>query len=116
MALSIRWKVTIITLLVLVCGLLIARALTLRSLEQQEITQSGRLLETQSSLVAYGLQPFLTQPESLSSTHQLQAVLRDLSARALARVTIIASDGRVLADSAVSDLSLIHISEPTRRS
>ena len=115
MALSIRWKVTIITLLVLACGLLIARTLTLRSLDQEEIIQSGHLLETQSSLVAYGLQPFLMQPESLSSTHQLQAVVRDLSARALARVTIIASDGRVLADSAVSDSNLTAVENQLAR-
>ena len=103
MTLSIRWKVTIITLLVLACGFLIARTLTLHSLEQQELIQSGRILETQSGLVAHGLQPFLTQAESPSSTHQLQALVRDLSARALTRVTVIAPDGRVLADSAVSD-------------
>ncbi|THJ22769.1 MAG: cell wall metabolism sensor histidine kinase WalK [Nitrospira sp. CG24E] len=106
MALSIRWKVTIGILLVLACGLLIARSLTVRSLEQQEIIQSGHILEAQSSLVAYGLQQVLTQPESLSSTHQLQAVVRDLSARALARVTVIAPNGQVLADSAVSESNL----------
>jgi two-component system phosphate regulon sensor histidine kinase PhoR len=103
MTLSIRWKVTIGTLLVLACGLLIARTLAIRSLEQQEIVQSGQILETRTSLVAYGLQPFLTQSGALSSTPQLQAAVRDLSARALTRVTVIAPDGRVLADSAVSD-------------
>ena len=60
MTLSIRWKVTIGTLLVLICGLLIARTLAIRSLEQQEIVQSGQILEARTSLVAYGLQPFLT--------------------------------------------------------
>ncbi len=103
MTLSIRWKVTIGALLVLACGLLIARALVVRSLDQQEIVQSGQILEARTSLVAYGLQPFLTQSGALSSTPQLQAAVRDLSARALARVTVIAPDGRVLADSAVSD-------------
>ena len=103
MTLSIRWKVTIGTLLVLACGLLIARALAVRSLDQQEIVQSGQILEARTSLVAYGLQPFLTQSGAMSSTPQLQAAVRDLSARALARVTVIAPDGRVLADSAVSD-------------
>jgi two-component system phosphate regulon sensor histidine kinase PhoR len=90
-------------LLVLACGLLIARALAIRSLDQQQIAQSGQILEARTSLVAYGLQPFLTQSGALSSTPQLQAAVRDLSTRALARVTVIASDGRVLADSAVSD-------------
>ncbi len=106
MTLSIRWKVTIGTLLVLACGLLIARTLAVRSLEQQEIAQSGQILEARTSLVAYGLQPFLTPSGTLSPTPQLQTAVRDLGARALARVTIIALDGRVLADSAVSDSNL----------
>ena len=41
MTLSIRWKVMIGALLVLACGLLIARELVVRSLDQQEIVQSG---------------------------------------------------------------------------
>jgi two-component system phosphate regulon sensor histidine kinase PhoR len=106
MTLSIRWKVTIGTLLVLSCGLLIARTLAVRSLEQQEIVQSVQILETRTSLVAYGLQPFLTQAGTLASTPQLQAAVRDLGARAFARVTVVALDGRVLADSAVSDSNL----------
>ncbi len=116
MTLSIRWKVTIGTLLVLACGLLIARALAVRSLDQQEIVQSGQILEARTSLVAYGLQPFLAQSGALSSTPQLQAAVRDLGARALARVTVIAPDGRVLADSAVSDRILAtlenHLARP----
>ena len=106
MTLSIRWKVTIGALLVLACGLLIARELAVRSLDQREIAQSSQVLEARTSLVAYGLQPFLTQPGALSSTPQLQTAVRDLSMRALARVTVIAPDGRVLADSAVSDHQL----------
>jgi two-component system phosphate regulon sensor histidine kinase PhoR len=103
MTLSIRWKVTIGTLLVLACGLLIARELVVRSLDQEKIVQSGLILEARTSLVAYGLQPFLTQSEALLSTSQLQTAVRELSARALARITIITLDGRVLADSAVSE-------------
>ena len=106
MTLSIRWKVTIGTLLVLACGLLIARTLAIRSLEQQEIVRSEQILETRTSLVAYGLQPFLAQPESPASTAHLQSAVRDLSSRALARVTVSAPDGQVLADSAVPDSSL----------
>ena len=106
MTLSIRWKVTIGTLLVLACGLLIARTLAIRSLEQQEIAQSGQILEARTGLVAYGLQPFLTPSGALSSTPQLREAVHDLSARALARVTVIALDGQVLADSAVSDSNL----------
>lgn len=103
MTLSIRWKVTIGALLVLACGLLIARELVVRSLDQQEIVQSGLILEARTSLVAYGLQPFLTQSEALVSTPQLHTAVRELSARALARITVMTPDGRVLADSAVSD-------------
>src|SRR5262249_27466529 len=51
----------------------------------------------------------------LSSTHQLQAVIRDLSARALARVTVMAPDGRVLADSAVSDSNLTAVENQLAR-
>ena len=103
MTLSIRWKVTIGALLVLACGLLIARELVVRSLDQQEIVQSGLILEARTSLVAYGLQPFLTQSEALVWTPQLHTAVRELSARALARITVMTPDGRVLADSAVSD-------------
>jgi two-component system phosphate regulon sensor histidine kinase PhoR len=106
MTFSIRWKVTIGTLLVLVCGLLIARTLAIRSLEQQEIVQSEQILEARTNLVAYGLQPFLPLPGAPSSTLQLRTAVQDLSARALARVTVIAPDGQVLADSAVSDSNL----------
>ena len=115
MALSIRWKVTVGALLVLACGLLLARALAIRSLDQQEILQSGQILEARTSLVAYGLQPFLTQSGALSSTSQLQAAVRNLSARALARVTVIALDGRVLADSAVSDSNLAAVENQRER-
>ena len=106
MTLSIRWKVTIGTLLVLACGLLIARTLAIRSLEQEEIVRSEQMLEARASLVAYGLQPFLVLPRPLASMAPLQAAIRDLSSRALARVTVIAPDGQVLADSAVPDGSL----------
>ena len=106
MTFSIRWKVTIGTLLVLACGLLIARTLAIRSLEQEEIVRSGQILETRTGLVAYGLRPFLTQSGALSSTPQLQAAVRDLGARAFARVTVVALDGLVLADSAVADSNL----------
>ncbi|MEK7236088.1 MAG: ATP-binding protein [Nitrospirota bacterium] len=116
MTFSIRWKVTIGTLLVLCCGLLIARTLAVRSLEQQELVQSGQILETRTSLVAYGLQPFLTRAGALASTPQLQAAVRDLSSRALARVTVVALDGQVLADSSVSDGNLAavenHLARP----
>ena len=106
MTLSIRWKVTIGTLLVLTCGLLVARTLAIRSLEQQEIVRSEQILETSASLVAYGLQSFLAQPRTPASTAQLQAAVLDLSSRALTRVTVVAPDGQVLADSAVPDSEL----------
>jgi two-component system phosphate regulon sensor histidine kinase PhoR len=115
MTLSIRWKVTVGALLVLACGLLLARALAIRSLDQQEILQSSQILEARTSLVAYGLQPFLTQSGALSSTAQLQAAVRNLSTRALARVTVIAMDGRVLADSAVSDSNLAAVENHRER-
>src|SRR5262245_66363359 len=101
MTLSIRWKVTIGTLLVLACGLLIVRTLTIRSLEQEELVQSNQILDARTALVAYGLQPFLTLPGPLTSTPQLQTAVRDLSTRALVSVNLIAPDERGVAYSTV---------------
>ncbi|MEO8341893.1 MAG: HAMP domain-containing protein, partial [Nitrospirota bacterium] len=116
MTLSIRWKVTIGALLVLACGLLVAWVLTTRSLDQQELLQSSQILEARTNLVAYGLQPFLTQSGTLSSTPQLQAAVRNLSAQALARVTLIAPDGQVLADSAIPESNLATVESHRARS
>lgn len=100
MTLSIRWKVALGSLLAVACGLAVAGLLTVRSFEEQEIAQLHQMLDARAKLVAYGLAPALS---SDMDHPPLQAIARELSARAAARVTLINEDGTVLADSAVAD-------------
>lgn len=109
MSLSIRWKVTLATLFALACGFVIAGVLAASSLEEQELAQSGQALEVSTNLIAFDLRPLLTTPPSLPATPQLQIIVRELSRRALARVTLVDSTGRVLADSAVQDRDLASV-------
>lgn len=106
MTISIRWKVTLATLFALLCGFVIAGVLAARSLEEQELAQSGQALEVSTKLIAFDLRPLLTTSRSLPATPQLQIIVRELSRRALSRVTLVDSTGRVLADSAVQDRDL----------
>jgi two-component system, OmpR family, phosphate regulon sensor histidine kinase PhoR len=106
MTISIRWKVTLATLFALTCGLLIAGVLAARSLEEQELAQSSETLEVRTNLVAFELRPLLVTSRSLTPTPQLQSIIRELSTRALARITLVDSNGVVLADSSVSDPDL----------
>jgi two-component system phosphate regulon sensor histidine kinase PhoR len=106
MTLPIRWKVTLAALLALFCGFLIAGLLAARSLEEQEVAQSGRMLEVQTDLIAFELSPLLASSPSLPQTSELQAVVREVGSRARARVTLVDLDGRVVADSAVPDHDL----------
>ena len=116
MTLSIRWKVTLGTLLSVACGLLIAGILAIQSLEQQEITQLSDVLEARTKLVEYGLHPLFQPPSQSPLQSRLQEIVRELGSRASARVTVVTADGTVLADSAVrdSDISAIenHLSRP----
>ena len=102
MSLSIRWKVTLAILFALLCGFVIAGVLATRSLAEQELAQSGEALEVSTDLIALDLRPLVTA-SSLPPLPQLQTIVRELSQRARARVTLIDTSGRVLADSAVSD-------------
>jgi len=109
MTLSIRWKVTLATLFALACGFVIAGVLAARSLEEQELAQSGQALEVSTNLIAFDLRPLLTISPSLPATPHLQIIVRELSRRALARVTLVDSTGQVLADSAVQDRDLASV-------
>jgi len=100
--LSIRWKVTLATLFALVCGFVLAGVLAARSLAEQELLQSGRALEVSTNVIAFDLRPLVTT-SSLPPTARLQVIVRELSDRANARVTLVDATGRVLADSAVQD-------------
>ena len=109
MTISIRRKVTLATLFALLFGFVVAGFLAARSLEEQEVAQSGQALAVSTNLIAFDLRPLLTTSRSLPATPQLQTIVRELSRRALARVTLVDSTGRVLADSAVSDRDLTTI-------
>jgi len=109
MALSIRWKVTLAALFALICGFVIAGLLTARSLEQQELAHSGLSLEVRANLIALQLQAQFMGNTPWPPVSELQSLVKELGARSLTRVTLVAADGRVLADSAVSDLDLSSI-------
>ena len=106
MTLPIRWKVTFGALLAVACSLVIAGIVTVQSLERQHLIQLSDNLETKAKLAEYSLHPLLFSPQQPSPPSTLQPMVRDLGARASARITIIAADGRVIADSAVQDEDL----------
>ena len=109
MTLSIRWKVALAILFALLCGFVIAGLLAARSLAEQELVQSGRALEVSTNLIAFDLRPLLAASASMPATARLQAIVRELSERAHARVTLVDGSGRVLADSAVREDDLAGI-------
>jgi len=109
MRLSIRWKVALAILFALICGFIIAGLLAARSLAEQELVQSGRALEVSTNLIAFDLRPLVTGSATLPPMSRLQVIVRELSQRAHARVTLVDASGRVLADSAVSDQDLPRI-------
>ena len=100
---SIRWKVTLGTLVAVACGLLIAGVMTVQSLEQRHLSQFGDALEAKTKLVEYGFQPLFHPPSTHPTPSALQETARDLGNRASARVTLVAADGTVLADSTARD-------------
>jgi two-component system phosphate regulon sensor histidine kinase PhoR len=106
MTLSIRWKVTLGTLIAVACGLLIAGLMAIQSLERQHLAQLREVLEAKTKLVEYGLQPLFQSPSPVPTSSLLQETARDLGNRASARVTLVAADGTVIADSAVRDADL----------
>ena len=95
MTLSIRWKVALAILFALVCGFVIAGVLTARSLAEQELAQSERALEVSTNLIAFDLRPLVTGSSPLPPMPRLQAMVRELSRRAHARVTLVDASGRV---------------------
>jgi len=103
---SIRWKVAFGTLVAVACGLLIAGVMTVQFLEQRYLTQFGDGLEVKTKLVEYGFHPLFQSSSSPPTPFSLQETARDLGNRASARVTLVAADGTVLADSAVRDVDL----------
>lgn len=112
MNLSIRWKVTLGSLLAVSLGLAIAGGLALRSIERIETSRLTEALAARASLVALSLQPLLDVP---ASTAPLQAAAKELGRRAQVRVTVIRTDGAVLADSYTPDEALARIENHARR-
>jgi two-component system phosphate regulon sensor histidine kinase PhoR len=109
MTLSIRWKVALAILFALLCGFIIAGFLAARSLAEQELMQSEGALEVSTNLIAFDLRPLVTGSSSLPPMPRLQTIVRELSQRAHARVTLVDASGLVLADSAVRDDDLVGI-------
>ena len=112
---SIRWKVVLGTLVAVACALLITEIMTVQALEQQRLAQLGEVLEAKTKLVEYGFQSRFGRESSSRTPTQLQEATRDLSTRAGSRVTLIAVDGTILADSAVQDTELSTIEDSNSR-
>lgn len=112
---SIRWKVTLGTLVAVACGLLIAGVMTVHSLEQRYLAQFGEALEAKTQLVEYSVHPLFHASSAHPPPSSLQEWARDLGNRASARVTLVAADGTVLADSAVRDADLSAVENHTSR-
>lgn len=106
MTLPIRWKVTLGALLAVACSLAIAGIVTVRSLERQHLILLSEALDAKARLAEYSLLPLFPSSGLRPSPSQLQPMVRDLGARASARITLIAGDGTVIADSAVPDTDL----------
>ncbi|UVT15157.1 MAG: PAS domain-containing protein [Nitrospira sp.] len=103
---SIRWKVTVGTLAAVVCGLVLAGVILVQFFERQALLELSAVLATKTQLVEYAVQPLFHSDSSPPTPASLQETARDLSNRASARITLIAANGTVLADSAVRDIDL----------
>jgi two-component system phosphate regulon sensor histidine kinase PhoR len=107
MNLSIRWKVALGTLAAVILGLAVAGWLAVRSVEESELRRVTDMLETRGRLVAHALQSFFTDAGApVVSTDALQETVRELGDKSRVRVTVIAADGTVLADSSVTAAEL----------
>lgn len=106
MTLSIRWKVAIGMLLAVTGGVVVAGTVAVQSLERQYLAQLGDVLDAKARLAEYGLQPLFRPSSPTPALSRRQEAARDLGNRTTARITLIASDGTVLADSAVRDVDL----------
>lgn len=106
MKLPIRWKVTFGALLAVACSLVIAGVVTVRSLEQLHVVQLNDDLAAKARLVEYSLHQLFQSPEQPPPPSRIQSMVRELGSRASARITVIAADGTVIADSAVRDEDL----------
>lgn len=115
MSLSIRWKVTLGTLAAVLMGLTVAGWLAIRSVEESELTRVMEMLDTRGSLIAHTLSTSFQHGVPSVPQATLQATVSELSRRAHIRVTVVAADGMVLADSAVGDAELLSLENHASR-
>jgi two-component system phosphate regulon sensor histidine kinase PhoR len=104
--LSIRLKATLSALLAVSLGVLVAGWLALRSIEQHELARLEEALSVRTELAALSLGPLIQEAPPLlddARLHALRTTTSEVARHALARVTVIAPDGTVLADSSVSE-------------
>ena len=106
MSWSIRWKIAVGTLVAVACGLLIAGWMMIQALEQRYLTQFGETLEAKAKLVDYGFLALFHAPTPSVTPARLQDIARELGNRSSTRITVIAADGTVLADTAVRDIDI----------
>ncbi|TKB81623.1 MAG: cell wall metabolism sensor histidine kinase WalK [Nitrospira sp.] len=103
--LSIRLKAILSALLAVSLGILVAGWLALRSLEQLELARLEETLIVRTELAAYSLTPTLSPgrplPLGQRERESLHRATAEIARHALARVTVIAPDGTVLADSTI---------------
>lgn len=117
MTLSIRAKVTLSTLLAVTLGFVVAGWLMLSAMERNELARLTEGLEARTRLAVTSLQPLFAAPPGAPSRAALGARAAELARQAHARVTVVAPEGRVLADSAIpenaspSAVSLAHETE-----
>ncbi|HET6675220.1 MAG TPA: ATP-binding protein [Nitrospiraceae bacterium] len=110
MNLSIRWKVALGTLAAVILGLAVAGWLTIRSVEESELQRVADMLDTRGSLIAHALRSFFTEAGLPSvDSPSLQAAVGELSEKSHIRVTVVAPDGTVLADSSVTAAELLRL-------
>ena len=106
MSWSIRWKIAVGTLVAVACGLLIAGWMMIQALEQRYLTQFGETLEAKAKLVDYGFLALFHASTPSVTPARLQDIARELGNRSSTRITVIAADGTVLADTAVRDIDI----------
>ena len=106
MSWSIRWKIAVGTLVAVACGLLIAGWMMIQALEQRYLTQFGETLEAKAKLVDYGFLALFHASTPSVTPARLQEIARELGNRSSTRITVIAADGTVLADTAVRDIDI----------
>ncbi len=115
MPLSIRWKVTLGTLSAVALGLAVAGWVSIDSIETIELTRLKDTLHAQTTLAALTLRPLLQKEDLRGPSLALQALAKEIGRRSLARVTVIAADGTVLADSATDDRAVAQMGNHSTR-